>query len=417
MPVFHVMKKQPAQLVFTRSKLVTRGDRFIVYDRNGRMVLPVTMYLIHLLTYGRSVKTVHQYGRQIVAVLRALEVSSIDLFDVHDGTLLLLRDHALLIQKMKVKTWKSLLSQFLKMLVFAQKQKFCANVIGVNSGEEIKYQISLLPGENVRHELMNQRGEGYEVIDLPHDDDFELVETELTSARAWALRKQRQAMVNLLRGGPLRRSELVSFKKEDLPTHGEFVRLLEKMRKKQLPPVVKITFWRAKKQNDRRRSASMTVELVRELIYFRDKVRPLLLKNKIDPPQLFVSVKSGKGYEAQSVTNLVKISANRAASKYGEHLKAIRPHFYRHRAATTTLRHHLAAGIEPVQAFLLVMGDMDVTFETMCIYLHNAQLELQVGSPEYHKASTALNDLALLRSRFYEALDADWRRRGKRRYG
>ncbi|KQR75859.1 hypothetical protein ASG03_19560 [Rhizobium sp. Leaf341] len=405
------MRMRPATIVFPRTKLVRRGERLIVYDRQGRIVLAATMFLLHLLTYGRSPKTVLQYGGQIVSVLRVLEVSSIALFEVSEDTLLLLQAHALTVRGAKVRSWKNVLSVFLRMLVFAESQGLCHGMIGTNREGSRDFRISLMSEEGVKHELLKQRGEKKDVPDLPADGEFALVEAEMTSAKSWVLRKQRHAMIALLHGGPLRRSELTTFGKADIPSAAEFRCLLEKLQKEGKPPVMEITFWRAKKQRDRRRRAYMSVSLVRQLIEFRDEIRPRLLKEGLDPPELFVSSKSGVGYLPQSITNLVKAAAKVAALKNGEHLKKIRPHFYRHRSATTKIKEYLAAGMDVVKACLLVQAEMDVTFDVMCHYLHIAQEEMNVESPEFMKASTAFDNLAKLRWSLSDVLGGDFRQR------
>lgn len=409
------VKAAPERFLFPRTTLVRCGEMWLVYDRQGRVVLPVTMFLLHLQAYGRAPHTIRQYGGQIVSIMRILEISAIELFDVSDATLLLLRQHALSVRRVKVRSWKNALSIFLRMLVFAQSQGFCRNVVGVNSEGSKVYRVSRLPGEGIQHELLNERGEGRQLAVLPSDSDFATMEAELVSAGSWALTKQRHAMVELLHGGPFRRSELVKFAKDDLPSAAEFRQLVEGLRKSGGPPVLEITYWRAKKHADRRVRAKLTVSLVGQLIEFRDRIRPRLLKEGLDPPELFVSSKTGRGYCPQSFTNLVKAAARTAGSRFGSHLNSIHPHHYRHRSATTKLKEYLLSGMEVGKAFLLVQDEMDVTFDVMCGYLHLARMEMSEGSPEFQRAAQAADDLAMMRRGLSEKFEFDPRRPRRRR--
>ncbi|MBP2443805.1 hypothetical protein [Rhizobium leguminosarum] len=384
-------------IAFERTTIQQHPDGFIVYNRSGNVILAVTMYLMHLLVFGRARSTVHQYGRQIVTILRSLEASDIDLFKTDDHVLSLLNVDAVEIRRIKVNTWTKQLYQFLKMLAFAQAMGFCDRIIGHNQeGQQPEFRISLLPGEAFSHALLKQRGEGYEIVDLPTDDEFRLVEAELLRTGSIALRQQRLAMLAFLRAAPSRRCELAALTCTVVPTRAEFDRQRREQLMKNDVRGIRISFYRAKKEADRKRPATVPLSTVEQLINFRDRYRPALLKAGKDPEAMFVSAATGERYNPQSLTNMFKIAAASAQSKHGGKLKRIRVHHYRHRAITTMTREFLLAGMDVAEAFFIVMAEADVTFDVMCIYLHLAKEELDANSEPYRKASLAMESIANL---------------------
>ncbi|MBB4587949.1 site-specific recombinase XerD [Rhizobium leguminosarum] len=368
------------------------GKRYVLLDACGYLIREGTLFINHLAgLYAEG--TARQYADAVLELYRVLAAQNggegIELEGISDRLLSEMRQDNLTSRKVDIDTWKAKATVIFRLLTWVQDNGLYVRLIGHEQlGSSTGFRVKLPIGGFLDHDVMKGSGTTKKP-ELPTSDDLELVATTLVSGfRSPDLQKQHTVMASMFDGSTLRRSEVVLLPLDCVPSR-KWLKARRRAVERHpniLPSPVALKVPR-RKGGGNNKTAYFALEVVEELRDFIDYVRPRLLKSGVVCNTVFVSKNTGTSYNPKSYTNAFKGAAHFAAATYPREfgqidMKTLRPHHYRHRSITDTIVAAMNTGMPADKAVHQAMEIAGIRrLETIEIYIHLAEAQLQIGSP------------------------------------